>query len=732
MLMSVSSSLAVDKPSETSAPVSTEIRPDTIDDSDQLLIPTLPEIDLEEFVVVGSTINKVRDSAYNATALDAAQMANSTKTVGDALSKAPGMKIRQSGGEGSDMNVSMDGFAGKHVKVFIDGVAQEGVGAAFSLNNIPVSMAESIEVYRGVVPVSFGGDAIGGVVNIVTKKRPNKWVADASYSFGSYGTHKSHLTVGNTFDSGLRFEVTAFQNYSDNDYKVLAPVEDFTTGAINRRKKEKVRRFHDRYHNEAVVGKVGVVGKSWADQLMLNLTYSQMYKEVQTGVRQEIVYGGKYRRGNSIIPSLIYQKRNLIVDGLDLTVNANFNRNLTANVDTSSYKYNWRGESQKLNSPGEQMYQHQVSHNNNWNSTVTLNYRPSWQHLVTLNNLYAGFHRRNENRLTSPSSFEEIAKLTQKDIIGLAYRYTPVDAFNVSVFAKQYYQHVAGPQATSASSDSFKRSVKQTSNLGYGMAAAWTLPYSILEGNLQMKASYEKAYRLPTVEEMFGDEDLEQGDMTLRPESSHNANLSASYNAAWGEHALFAEVGGIYRDTRDYIQRNIMALSGGKSAATYVNYGRVLTTGLTVNARYDYSKWVGVGGSFTRMNARDHMRYINGSGTPNVAYGQRMPNLPWMFADGDVTLHWPGLGGKGNRLSLIYDAQYTHSFCYYSSNLGSNSADYMVPNQLAHNVSLAYQLQDGRYTLSLECRNLTDALLYDNFSLQKAGRGFYAKVRFRL
>lgn len=41
-----------------------------------------------------------------------------------------------------------------------------------------------------------------------------------------------------------------------------------------------------------------------------------------------------------------------------------------------------------------------------------------------------------------------------------------------------------------------------------------------------MKASYEKAYRLPTIEEMFGDEDLEMGDMTLKPESSHNLNLN--------------------------------------------------------------------------------------------------------------------------------------------------------------------------------------------------------------
>lgn len=61
-----------------------------------------------------------------------------------------------------------------------------------------------------------------------------------------------------------------------------------------------------------------------------------------------------------------------------------------------------------------------------------------------------------------------------------------------------------------------------------------------------------------------------------------------------------------------------------------------------------------------------------------------------------------------------------------------NGSDYIVPRQFAHNLSLAYSIASGRYNVSLECRNLTDANLYDNFSLQKPGRAFYAKVRVSL
>ncbi len=188
---------------------------------------------LAEVIVVGNSLSKVKNSAYNATAVDTRELVNTTKTLSEALSKAPGMKIRETGGVGSDMAVTMDGFSGKHVKVFIDGVPQEGVGSSFALNNIPVNFADRIEVYRGVVPVGFGADALGGVINIVTSKRQRHWFVDASYSFGSFNTHKSYVNFGQTLTNGFKYEINAFQNYSDNDYWIDTPVEDFVTGAID-------------------------------------------------------------------------------------------------------------------------------------------------------------------------------------------------------------------------------------------------------------------------------------------------------------------------------------------------------------------------------------------------------------------------------------------------------------------------------------------------------------------
>ncbi len=686
-------------------------------------------IQLGEVSVVSAGVSRVKNSAYNAVAIDTRDMLNTTKSLSEALAKAPGLKLRESGGVGSDMNLMLDGFSGKHVKVFIDGVPQEGVGSSFGLNNIPVNFADRIEVYKGVVPVGFGTDAIGGVINIVTNKKRRNWFLDASYSYGSFNTHKSYVNFGQTFKNGFTYEINAFQNYSDNDYHVDAPVLDFTTNSLDTKTLHHVKRFNDTYHNEAVVAKVGIVGKKWADRLMLGFTYSHMYKDIQTGVRQKTVFGQKHRYGHSLMPSIEYSKRDLFIKGLSVVATANYNRNSTTNVDTATYEYNWLGERRKKSSPGEQSYQFLRSINNNWSATATVNYRISRMHTLTFNNVFNSFSRKNTSLLYNTETTEPIAKESRKDIAGLSYRFMPSEKWNVSVFGKYYNLYVAGPVAVDENASDYVRRSRSLDSWGYGAAGT----YYILPG-LQAKLSYEKAYRLPTIEEMFGDEDLETGSVLLRPENSDNVNVNLSYQKTLGLHSFYLEGGFIYRDTKDYIQRSIASLSGNREGAYYENYGKVKTTGYNFSARYNFGRWLSIGGNFTRMDVKDNERIMVGStSVANPVYGSRMPNVPYQFADSDVNFYWHGLGGESNVLTVTYDNQYLHSFCYYSEGVQAvNLSDYMVPTQFSHNLTLTYSVSNGRYNFSVECRNFTDENLYDNFSLQKAGRAFYAKVRVNL
>lgn len=701
----------------------------------QSFVLTKQQQSIENVDVVGkSVLQQVKEEPFNVVALDATTYHNTTMNLGDVINKASGVRIRESGGVGSDMQVTLDGYTGRYVKVFIDGVPQEGVGASFGLNNIPINFAERIEIYKGVVPVEFGTDAIGGVINIVTKKDVQRWYAEASYSYGSFNTHRSYINVGNTWKNGLKVELNAFQNYSDNDYFVNTVVQevDPATGLFtyDLRNVQRVQRFNNAYHNEAVVAKIGFVNRSWADRFMIGLTYAGDYSETQTGVRQETVFGDLYRYGNSIIPSLEYRKKDLLTKGLDVVFNANYNKNTVTTVDTSSNSYNWYGQVVTSGTgAGEQIYQHARNFNDNWNTTLTVRYHIGDAHTFTLNHNLNKFTRESQSLIVDESERYDIPSESRKNVAGLSYRYKASEKLLIDAFGKYYDQYVYGAVALDDRYSEFTDTTTSVSAFGYGVAAT----YFILKG-VQAKASFERAYRLPTENELFGDGLLELGNPALRPESSYNYNVNLSYNKEFGDHKVFVEGGLIYRDTRDYIQRTIQGIGGNTEVAGSVNHGIVETKGFNFTARYGWSNWLTLGGAFTRMDVIDLQPYslTEGLSTPSLSYGTRMPNIPWQFANFDATIYWHDLFKQGNMFSFTYDNLYLAEFTLGTEDYGGSVNGYSVPKQFAHNITLNYGIKKGKYNITFECKNITDDALYDNFSLQKPGRAFYGKLRIML
>ncbi|WHT39939.1 TonB-dependent receptor [Myroides sp. mNGS23_01] len=202
----------------------------------QNIVLSAKEAILDDVVLqVKKPIEKVRESAYNVIAIDAKPLYNSSLDVSGALDRVSGVKVRRDGAEGSDYTFSMNGFSGRHIRFFMDGVPMEGFGSEFKINNLPITMVDRIEVYKGVVPVEFGSDALGGAVNIITNKSKETKI-DASFTTGSFNTYKSHLNVSKVFDNGMTFQVNAFQNYSDNNYKVYVPVANLKTGVYSKEK----------------------------------------------------------------------------------------------------------------------------------------------------------------------------------------------------------------------------------------------------------------------------------------------------------------------------------------------------------------------------------------------------------------------------------------------------------------------------------------------------------------
>lgn len=685
--------------------------------------------ELDEVQVKGkSQIQELKETAFNVVALDAKAFFNSTLDLGHLLDKASGVKIRETGGVGSNMSISLNGFTGNHIKIFMDGVPMEGFGSAFQLNNIPVNLANRIEVYKGVVPIEFGADAMGGVINIVTNQSSNSYL-DASYSIGSFNTHKTNLSLGHTAKNGFTVQLNAFQNYSDNSYRVKTNVLNLATGNFSNDEKW-VSRFNDGYSNETLVAKVGFVNKPWADKLLLGITLGQERAEIQNSNLMKIVFGMRSRKGNTILPSLTYSKRNLLTKGLNFSFTANYNINFNQNIDTAARQYNWYGEYRTTRTKGESIYTLGKFFNKNMSTTTNINYSINGNHAVALSNVITGYNRRNADNASVAditSAADTMRRNSFKNVLGLSYRYQYKEKWNATLFSKFYSQRVIGPLDVSVNSNTavYEERIKNFQTSGYGLAGTYFLK------GIQLKVSVEKAYRLPTESELFGDEILEVGNSSLNAEQSMNYNLGARFNyALYENHSFYFDGGAYYRDIRDYIRRIVEQRYG---TAGYSNHGKVRNIGMDAELRYYYKNKLTIGANITYQDIRNKELYVSPTSTQqSVTYNDRMPNVPYFFGNTDATYYLNNIGGKGNKLSFGYTMNFVGKFFLIWESLGSASSKNALPQQLYHDFNATYMLKNGRYNIAFEARNFTDALLYDNFSLQKPGRSFSLKLRYFL
>jgi len=683
-------------------------------------------VDMAGVTVTGrSVVQETNRQAYNVTAIDAKQLYNTTLNLADALDRVAGVRVRETGGVGSNFNLSLNGLSGNRVRYFIDGIPMEGFGSSFQINNIPINAAERVEVYKGVVPIWLGSDALGGAINIVTGNRQRNYV-DASYSYGSFNTHRSVINGAVTSKSGFTAQISAFQNYSDNDYKVDVEAVDVTGGSgggTGQYTPVRVRRFNDKYHNETLIGNVGVVDKWYADKLLLGITVGKNYKEIQTGARMEQVFGAWHRRGTILMPTFKYKKENL-VKGLDITLNANYNFGTEQNIDTVNRRYNWLQEYRIGGTGGAErgrsLYKYK---NNNGLATGMLNYRLTERQALAVSNVFNTFDRKGSNSL-NPTDFQRPQK-TQKNVLGLGYSYTVADVWSVSLFGKAFTQRNVM---------SVERASITTNKLGYGAAGT----YFILP-TLQAKASYELANRLPETYEIFGDVENQQGNPNLKPEQSDNINLGLSYNFALNpDNRFLLNANGVYRRTKDFIYSRF---EPNQQRLIADNRDGVRTIGGDAEIQYSYKNFFTAGATATYQSVVSTQKYerVPGSNeyytTVSILYKDRMPNIPFLFGNANASVTLPDLGGKGNRLSIGYNLLYVYRFWLFWPSLGNPDITLageksVVPTQLSHDFNIVYSLKNGRYNLGLECRNVLDAQLYDNFSLQKPGRGFYGNFRY--
>lgn len=658
---------------------------------------------------------EVNRQAFNVTAIDATKLYNTTMDISSALDRVAGVRVRESGGVGSNFNLMLNGFKGDQIRYFIDGIPMENFGSAFQINNIPINIAERIEVYKGVVPVWLGSDALGGAVNIVTGDRFKSYV-DASYSYGSFNTHRTVINAAHTTKNGFYVQLNAFQNYSDNNYKVTVEASDINTGAYAER--ATLKRFHDTYHNESLIANIGVVNKPYADKLLIGIVLGKSYKEIQTGARMKTVFGGRHNRGTTVMPTLKYKKSDLLVKGLDLIINGNINLGSEQNIDTVHARFDWYGNKKPLSGPGgESSYSLYKFKNNAGIVNTNLSYKITEHHSLSLTNVFNTFKRQGSDEVNPQNANYEKSKLSQKNVLALGYQYDVKDHYSVNAFLKHYNQHnVSGANELK----------KDLSKLGYGLALSY-----FINPSLQLKGSYELTTKMPTPDELFGDVINYEGNYNLKPERSKNYNLGVLYDFNLRTAHRFALMAnGFLRNADDFIYQRL-----NNNQVLYISDNRdgVRSYGGDMDLRYSYKSWFAAGVNMTYQKVTNMQKVEPDYTGISPLYKFDMPNIPNMFGNIDASVILHEIGGKSNRLTMGGNMLFVRKFWMYWPALGltdEESEKLQIPTQISFDANIVYAIDNGRYNIALEGKNLTDNQLFDNFSLQKPSRGFYVNLRY--
>ncbi|MCR5495688.1 MAG: TonB-dependent receptor [Treponema sp.] len=167
-------------------------------------------IDEDDVIVVsaGKREESISDAVEKVQVLSSDDIKESgAKNLSEAVKNLPGLVIKgPSAGNPTD-TISMQGFDSDYVKILIDGISVTGdIGGSAAVFQIPVENIERIEIVQGASSALYGSDAMGGVINIITKKNPSS-------------------------DQGMKFSASLNEEYT---YKTLSKsYRNYSAGTLN-------------------------------------------------------------------------------------------------------------------------------------------------------------------------------------------------------------------------------------------------------------------------------------------------------------------------------------------------------------------------------------------------------------------------------------------------------------------------------------------------------------------
>lgn len=669
----------------------------------------------EVTVTTRSEMRKLRESAMPISVIGQRQLQGTASNINDVLARTVGVTVRNTGGMGSASRISVRGLEGKRMGMYVDEAPMSQLSNFVALNDIPTNMIERIEVYKGIVPYKFGGSALGGAVNVVTKEYPPIYL-DFSYEIGSFNTHQVSSVLKRTNrKSGLQFGVGGVVSYAKNNYKMTLANLD---GRI-------VERDHDRFNK--IMGGMSVKATQWwFDEMKWELIFMKTRQEIQ-GI--DLNVREAYNHSINYVTALTLKRNNFFLDGLDFDFNAGYIIGKYGLCDKAEHRYDWDGKVLPPVSPfGGEQNNFASDGNNRSNelaAKLNMGYTLDMHHALNLN-IYADHNSLHPNDSLMDKSLGFRANFPSKMktlTVGLSYDLTLFDGRFQNAFTLKEFLFSSHSRSIDIFSVKEPQPVKTSKNyIGFSNAMRYKFT-----NDLMLKASFNSEVRIPTSEELIGNGYSILASPALKPERTSGVNLGLLYRHIKADGGLIeVELNGFYNQLEDMIRFTPDMIP---TMARYRNFGSVRTKGVELEAKGDICPLLYLYANGTYQDLRDVRKTIPGTEVENPTRNKRIPNVPYLLANFGAELHKENLfGGSGQNTRLLFDASYIHQY-FYDFEV-SKYQERKIPTSMTMDAALEHSFCNDRWTITFKVKNLTDRRIVSELNRPLPGRYIGIKVRY--
>lgn len=525
--------------------------------------PSAPTADLGDVLIQDTPLefSPEKPSAF-VTIIHPEDYSDQLTTLPEILSEQVGIRVNSFGGLGQLSTVSIRGSTAEQVSVYVDGIKiNTAQGGAVDFSTLPLGGIERIEVLRGGASSQFGSDAIGGVINIVTKRAQKKPSLELKFSEGSFFTLQTHEGYSRKFGKvGLTLDHTHFS--SDGDFSFLSTGIQFPGETIGGGK------TYTRLHNQF-----------WSEGLLTRID-TDLGKKQRVSFTNDFFYTSRNLPGTELETTQLYPAN-------PLNAHENLLRNavgLSWSVDelgtkglSFSLQPNYRLEQSHftdatpaLGPPIDVTYQNQ-----------SVGVKPKWiyerewpQHRHRFGLLYDLRYDR----------FNDSSPLPGTVLSGLHTRLTN------SIFIQDEIELVQGKLLLNPA-----LRYEHASDFGGNVAMHFGVVGNPLQW-LTLKANIDNSFRYPSFNELyFPDEGFIRGNPNLKEEKSLNFDIGLNTHYQWATFELSY--------FRNRIDNSIVFVPISSFTIAPVNTGPATAQGVEATVRLKPLQFLEITGNYTFLDA---------------------------------------------------------------------------------------------------------------------------------